>query len=139
MGLLDKWTKKQEKEQLEATEKKTEAPVESTKKVAKKVTKRVSKKNSIAYRIIVQPIVSEKATTQEMQGKYVFAVKASATKEDVKNAVEQLYGVRPKKVRTMMFEGKRVRFGQTRGKRSDWKKAIVVLPKGHTIHIHEGV
>jgi len=76
MGLLDKWTKKQEKEQLEATEKKVEAPVKVAKKTVVKNEKtskatKVSKKSGVAYKVIVRPIVSEKATTQEMQGKYV--------------------------------------------------------------------
>jgi large subunit ribosomal protein L23 len=45
----------------------------------------------------------------------------------------------PSDVRIMNVEGKRVRTGRNLGKRRDWKKAIVTLPKGKTIHIHEGV
>ncbi|OGH91588.1 MAG: 50S ribosomal protein L23 [Candidatus Magasanikbacteria bacterium RIFOXYC2_FULL_39_8] len=75
----------------------------------------------------------------EMRGVYAFAVALEATKEDIKHAVFQTYGVKPTQVRTSHVEGKRVRFGYAKGKRRDWKKAMVYLPKGMTIHVHEGV
>ena len=160
MGILDKWKKKKEKEQLEAVEeaaqvnaakaddKKAEKK-EEVKKETKSATTKSKKTKKVeeikvtvggrAHAVLVRPFVSEKATTLEIQGKYVFVVKAGATKFEIKQAVKELYGVVPTNVRTMQFEGKRVRFGYTKGKRKDWKKAIVTVPKGHTIHIHEGV
>ena len=106
--------------------------------------------------VVLHPIISEKATLAESQGIYTFAVSNSATKIDVKfaikqqygilpkrvsmlNAIKQQYGILPKRVSMLCMEGKRLRFGRNRGKRSDWKKAVVSLPKGKTIHIHEGV
>ncbi|PLX28962.1 50S ribosomal protein L23 [Candidatus Parcubacteria bacterium] len=147
MGLLDKWSKKKEQEQLEAVEKKaTDVNVAEKPKAKKAATKKAApakksdtKVTGIAYKTLVRPLVSEKATSLETQGKYVFVVHIDATKEEIKRSIEELYGVKPKRVRTMQFEGKRVRFGHRRGKRNDWKKAVVELPKGHTIHIHEGV
>ncbi len=149
MSLLNKWSKKKEKEQLEAVEKtadvkdtKKEADTKkktTTKKETKTDDKVTGKSRAQAYRILVRPLVSEKATMNEMQGKYTFVVDVNATKDEIKKAVETVYGVRPVSVRTALFEGKRKRFGMIRGKRSDWKKAIVSLPKGRTINIHEGV
>ncbi|OGH79082.1 MAG: 50S ribosomal protein L23 [Candidatus Magasanikbacteria bacterium RIFCSPLOWO2_12_FULL_47_9b] len=89
--------------------------------------------------MVLHPIISEKATLAESQGIYTFAVSNSATKIDVKFAIKQQYGILPKRVSMLCMEGKRLRFGRNRGKRSDWKKAVVSLPKGKTIHIHEGV
>lgn len=150
MSLLNKFSKKKESEQLDAVEK--TADIQDTKKKAdtkkKKATatKESKKDESVngkpraqAYRVLIRPLISEKATTGEVQGKYTFVVDINANKEDIKNAVEVVYGVRPVSVRTAIFEGKRKRFGLIRGRRQDWKKAIVALPKGRTINIHEGV
>ncbi|MBT3948735.1 50S ribosomal protein L23, partial [Candidatus Parcubacteria bacterium] len=130
MGLLDKWSKKKEQEQLEAVEKKAGTVEVAEKPKAKKTTKATktettakattakkttAKATGIAYRTLVQPLVSEKATSLETQGKYVFIVSKEATKEEIKKSIEELYGVKPKRVRTMQFEGKRVRFGHSRG------------------------
>lgn len=143
MSLLNKWSKKKEKEQLGAVEKTADIQDEKKKNIKKEVVqdekKYVGKSRAQAYRVLVRPLISEKATTDEMRGKYTFTVDIHATKEDIKKAIDMVYGVRPTSVRTAIFEGKRKRFGLIRGKRSDWKKAIVELPKGRTINIHEGV
>lgn len=89
--------------------------------------------------VIVNPMLSEKSLKAEGAGTYTFVVKPNATKIDVKREVEARYGVKPTDVRMVNVEGKRTRFGVRRGKRSDWKKAMVTLPKGKTISIHEGV
>lgn len=92
-----------------------------------------------AYRIILRPIISEKSAIAETKGAYTFAINTRATKSDVKTAIELVYGVKPTTVRTINNEGKKVRFGRSLGQRKDWKKAIVTLPKGKTMSIHEGV
>lgn len=89
--------------------------------------------------ILLAPLVSEKATGAEKTGAYTFKVARRANKMEIKNAVKSVYGVEPLSVRTMMFQGKNMRFGGNHGKRSDWKKAVVTLPKGTVISIHEGV
>jgi large subunit ribosomal protein L23 len=89
--------------------------------------------------VLLQPLVTEKSVIRESAGVYTFMVALGATKLTVKQAVKDIYGVLPSTVRMINVEGKRVRFGRTIGKRRDWKKAIVTLPKGKTIHIHEGV
>ncbi|MFA6427576.1 MAG: 50S ribosomal protein L23 [Candidatus Magasanikbacteria bacterium] len=147
MGLLDKWTKKSKKEQLESVGKSKADVSEQTeeKKTVKKSD--VSKKEEVlrntkasnAYRVIVRPQISEKATMNEALNKYTFVVNIQATKEDIKRAIVSLYGVKPLTIRTINREGKPARFGSTRGRRSDWKKAVVTLPKGSVIKAHEGV
>lgn len=89
--------------------------------------------------ILLRPLVTEKGTHLEAQGTYQFAVALRATKIDIARAVLARYGVRPVKVNVMHRAGKVVRFGRLRGKRSDWKRALVTMPKGKTINVHEGV
>lgn len=89
--------------------------------------------------ILVKPLVSEKAAIAETANTYTFVVTNDATKLTVKRAVKEVYGVMPIRVRMLNVQGKYVRFGRGYGRRSDWKKAIVTLPKGQTIRIHEGV
>ncbi|OGH60204.1 MAG: 50S ribosomal protein L23 [Candidatus Magasanikbacteria bacterium RIFCSPHIGHO2_01_FULL_33_34] len=90
-------------------------------------------------KILIRPLVSEKSAVLEQMGTYAFVVDIKANKFQVKEAIREVYGVMPKKVRILNVEGKRTSFGQRLGKRSDWKKAFIKLPKGKTINIHEGV
>ncbi len=92
-----------------------------------------------AYRILLRPLLSEKTTRAESKGVYTFSVALDATKPQIMNAVERVYGVRPTQVHTILVEGKAVRFGQQKGRRRNWKKALVTLPKDTTITIHTGV
>lgn len=94
---------------------------------------------SAAYRVLVRPLLSEKSARGEKHGQYTFAVSMDATKTEIIRAVEQVYGVKPSSVRTLVTEGKIARFGRSVGRRKDWKKAIVTLPEGKTISIHTGV
>ncbi len=147
MGILDKLKKKKDiKEELaemnatSTSDKKKEAT--SVKEEKTEVTKKViSKKGKTgnAYKILIRPIISEKALTAETSGSYTFEVALDTGKIAIKQAIYQVYGVMPKCVRVMNIEGKKVRFGSKFGKRKSWKKAIVTLPKGKTINIHEGV
>lgn len=92
-----------------------------------------------AYRILLRPLVSEKAAAAERDGAYTFMIASGATKTEVASAVHAVYGVKPIAVRTVNMSGKYLRFGSRIGRRKNWKKAIVTLPKGKTISIHEGV
>lgn len=123
----------------DTTEKKATKPAGTTKKTA---TATVTKKHTPAIeakRVLLGAHVSEKAAGTEEAGIYTFRVVSDATKIDVKRAIATKYGVVPTDVRMMNIEGKRTRFGRTEGKRRDWKKAIVTLPKGSHIDIHSGV
>jgi len=105
-------------------------------KSAKK-DKKVARSN--AHSVLKKSFVSEKAAGAEANGVYTFVVDLKANKFSVKESVKAVYGIMPKKVRIINMEGKRMNSGRRRGKKSDWKKAIVTLPKGKVINIHEGV
>lgn len=92
-----------------------------------------------AYRILIKPVVSEKASIAESFNAYSFVVAKDASKGQVKEAVQQIYGVKPEKVRIINMQGKVLRVRTGFGRRGDWKKAIVTLSKGQSIDIHEGV
>ena len=80
-----------------------------------------------AQEIIIRPIITEKSNMAVAEGKYTFEVAKSATKTEVKKAVEQVFNVKVKDVRTMKVQGKQKRVGVHQGKTSDWKKAIVTI------------
>jgi len=113
---------------------------EATAKSSDKVeAKKSSTKNVIPLKILVSPLVTEKASRMSAQDKYVFRVSTDANKIEVAKVIEAVYGIKPEKVNVINMEGKAVRRGKISGKRKDWRKAIVTLPKGKTISIHEGV
>lgn len=99
----------------------------------------VTKKYKEASKILVRPLVTEKATNLATDSKYVFVVKGSANKVEVGKAIQSVYGVKPVDINIINMKGKQVSRGRIRGKRKDWKKAIVTLKKGDTIAIYEGV
>ena len=94
---------------------------------------------SSLYRTIVRPIVTEKSSVAyQERGEYTFEVAPDANKTVIKNAVEQLFGVKVTGVWTSNQRGKVRRVGKTAGNRPNWKKAIVKLRAGDTIEIFEG-
>ena len=80
-----------------------------------------------AYDIIRKPIITEKSMNASADKKYTFEVAGSANKIEIKQAVEEIFGVKVEKVNTMNVLGKFKRMGVHVGKRPDWKKAIVKL------------
>lgn len=94
---------------------------------------------SQAYRILVRPLISEKASHQQSLNQYFFAVSLNANRIEVAKAVKDVYGVAPIKVNIIRSEGKARMIGGKMGRRKDWKKAMVTLPKGKTISLYEGV
>lgn len=91
------------------------------------------------YDIIRTPVVTEKATIQAENNKVVFNVAKTATKPEIKAAVEQLFSVKVKSVNTLVRKGKTKRFRGIIGTQSDVKKAIVTLEEGHSIDITTGL
>ena len=89
--------------------------------------------------IILKPVVSEKSAHLSDNNVLVLHVANRANKVQIKQAFRELYKVTPERVNILNMRGKRVRFGRRTGKRSDYKKAIVFLPKGTTIDLFEGV
>ena len=80
-----------------------------------------------AEEIIIAPIVTEKSSSELQNGKYTFEVNEKATKIEIANAVEKLFGVKVEKVNTISVKGKEKRVGAHTGMTSDWKKAIVTI------------
>jgi large subunit ribosomal protein L23 len=92
------------------------------------------------HQIIVRPLVTEKSTEQlEREGAYSFVVARDANKLEIARAVEILFGVKVRGVRTMQYRGKERRLGRFVGRRAAWKKAVVRLREGDSIEIFEGV
>lgn len=86
------------------------------------------------YTIIKRPIISEKSTAlAELAGKYAFEVNPNANKHEIRDAVQQLFKVNVREVRTMIMHGKIKRLARSTVKRSNWKKAIVTLAEGQKI------
>jgi large subunit ribosomal protein L23 len=91
------------------------------------------------YSVITSPLVTEKATLVNGAGnQVVFRVRPSANKSTIKTAVETLFKVKVKKVRTIQYLGKERRVGKSVGRKSAWKKAYVTLAEGDRIDFFEG-
>ncbi|KKR03773.1 MAG: 50S ribosomal protein L23 [Candidatus Uhrbacteria bacterium GW2011_GWF2_39_13] len=89
--------------------------------------------------VIIKPILSEKASVLASTNQYVFLVRKEANRIQVSSAIKHTYGMKPVSVNILNIDGKKLRFGGRKGKRSDWKKAIVTIPEGQTINVYEGV
>ena len=89
--------------------------------------------------ILIEPVLSEKATALREQGKYVFKVAPSATKVQIKAAVAKLFNVKVVNCTTSNVSGKVKRVRGKLGTTASWKKAIVRLEPGQTIKVFEGV
>ena len=91
------------------------------------------------YDVIVSPLITEKATLLSEHNQVVFKVKKTATKPEIKAAVERLFDVKVEAVNTLVTKGKTRMFKGVRGQRSDVKKAIVTLAEGHKIDVTTGL
>jgi large subunit ribosomal protein L23 len=86
------------------------------------------------FKVLLAPHISEKSTrVGDSSNQYVFRVLPDATKPEIRSAVEGLFNVQVTSVQTTNVKGKRKRFSQTEGRRSDWKKAYVTLAEGQEI------
>lgn len=88
--------------------------------------------------VLVRPIVTEKSTLLQEQGKYVFEILLSANKNLVREAVERAFDVKVVSVNILKTRGKMKRFGPRQIRTRDIKKAIVTLKAGDRIQIFEG-
>jgi large subunit ribosomal protein L23 len=91
------------------------------------------------HETIIRPIVTEKSSAAYQEhGEYTLQVHPDATKVNIKEAVEAMFGVHVTGVWTSNQRGKTRRQGKTVGRRAHWKKAIVTLREGESIEIFEG-
>ena len=87
------------------------------------------------YDVIRAPLVTEKSTMVSENNQVMFKVAMTATKPDIKEAVERLFNVKVLAVNTLIRKGKNKRFRGVKGQQSDFKKAIVTLEEGQMIDI----
>ena len=90
--------------------------------------------NSV-YNVIIRPVISERSYDLMEQGKYTFEVARTAPKEEIRDAVEKIFGVHVVKVNTVNVKPKNKRVRMQQGKTRQWKKAIVTLKEGESIEI----
>jgi large subunit ribosomal protein L23 len=91
------------------------------------------------YATIIAPVITEKSTKLSESNQVVFRVPGTATKPQIKKAVEELFKVKVKAVNTLVTKGKKKLFRGRPGARSDVKKAIVTLEAGSTIDVTTGL
>ena len=91
------------------------------------------------YDIVRAPVITEKATNVSEHNQVIFRVALTATKRDVRAAVEGLFNVKVTAVNTIRVMGKMKRFRGRLGQRSDYKKAIVTLAEGQRIDVTTGI
>lgn len=89
--------------------------------------------------IVIRPVISEKSMVGIREGQYTFIVAETATKTQVKDAIEKIFGVTVERVNTVRQVGKLRRMGRTSGYTPSFKKAVVTLTPGQTIKAFEGM
>ena len=106
-------------------------------KIKSLINNNISKEK--AYNVIVKPVVTEKSTTLSENNQIVFLVNINSNKFDIKKSIELIYGVKVSSVNVIRVKGKTKVFKGKVGRRSDYKKAIISLPKGQSIDLSLGV
>lgn len=92
-----------------------------------------------AYDVIRAPVITEKSTMASEYNQVIFRVRRSATKPEIKAAVETLFNVKVKAVNTLNRKGKSKRFRGVLGRQQDVKNAIVTLEEGQSIDVTTGL
>ncbi|PIW92007.1 MAG: 50S ribosomal protein L23 [Candidatus Nealsonbacteria bacterium CG_4_8_14_3_um_filter_37_23] len=93
------------------------------------------KKESLAWKILKSPHVTEKATDLAKGNQYIFKVWPRSNKTEIKKAIEDLYGVKVVSVKVIKVPRRRRRLGRIEGWRKGYKKAIVKLKEGQKIEV----
>ena len=91
------------------------------------------------YEVLRRPVITEKSTELQAQGKYAFEVARDANKPQIKQAVEKAFKVKVTAVNVVMVRGKERRVGRRPVLTQPWKKAVVTLQPGDKIELFEGV
>ena len=91
------------------------------------------------YEVLRRPVITEKGTELQAQGKYAFEVARDANKPQIKQAVEKAFKVKVTAVNVVTVRGKVRRVGRRQVLTQSWKKAIVTLQPGDKIELFEGV
>lgn len=144
MSILKRMTGKKKAEASDKEAQVEAAPVEKvakTTKAKKAAAPKVSAKtySALTVKTLLAPLVTEKSAHLADAGVYVFLVPVTANRVAVRQAFREMYKVTPVKVNIVRVHGKEHRFGSTMSRQSDWKKALVTVPKGTRIDIFEKV
>ena len=91
------------------------------------------------YEVLSRPLITEKGTALQIEGKYAFEVAKGANKHQIKQAVERAFKVKVTAVNVMTVPGRKHRVGRQEVLTQPWKKAIVTLKPGDKIELFEGV
>lgn len=125
-------TQTKKKPVKEQVEEKSASSVAEKKQV---VARHKTKGKLIAHKVLISPRITEKATALGDYNQYIFKVETTATKQEIKKAIEQVYGADVAKVRTINVLRKKKRLGRTFGWTQGYKKAIVSIRKGQTLDV----
>ena len=87
------------------------------------------------YDLIQEPVITEKSSAQNAEGRYTFRVHPGANKKEVKEAVEKIFNVHVTKVNTRIVPGRWKRVRSQPGLTAEWKKATVTLKEGEKIEL----
>ncbi len=135
MSIFSKKSKKQVEDNGSVSDKKIiDQPVVKKEEKHSNPTPVGPKTTKSAYRVLLKPIITEKATDLGALDKYVFEIAPMMNKIEVKKSVKELYNVTVLRVNIIKNMGKMVRYGKSRGRTKNWKKAIVTLKKGDKIN-----
>ena len=122
MALTSLFQRKKKTAAKKAVEKKVTAP-----EVVAQPSPKATAGKSAGRQVVLTPLVSEKGVDRQVLNQVVFRVTRTATKGQVAQAVQEEYGVRPLKVRTIRMHPKRRRRGRSEGFTAQWKKAYVTV------------
>ena len=141
MGIFDKLKRKPARKPVEDTAtddvKKDDKTIEPAAKKVEDATKaQAIQINSVSAGILVKPVITEKSLLMQASNKYTFFVNKNSNKYKVAQAVKEVYGVMPVKVRIIKQQPQQLsRWGQKQGMQKARKKAIVTMPAGTTLDL----
>lgn len=101
--------------------------------------KKPQKATEAMYNVLVSPVITEKATLGSEHNQVTFRVALTATKPEIKAAVETLFDVKVLAVNTLRQQGKMKRFKGQLGQRVAYKKAMITLAEGQTLDVTTGI
>ncbi|KKP68963.1 MAG: 50S ribosomal protein L23 [Candidatus Moranbacteria bacterium GW2011_GWE1_35_17] len=144
MGLFNKKTEDDAAKDISKEDKVSDSK-EIVEKTSKKAIKKADLENiathqgdgQMAYKFIIKPWITEKTQELMSSNKYVFRLRAKATKREARVAVEKLYDVKVESVNIINIPEKKRKFGRYSGMKSAVRKAVVTLKKGSKIEIFE--
>ena len=108
------------------------------KKAVKKALPQAAENADIAYRVLVEPWITEKSHGAMSENKYVFRVTKDATKAQVKKAIEGFYKVSVEKIAVINLKPKKRAYGRFEGTKASIRKAIITLKEGDKIELFQG-